>query len=356
MASRKPIVGVEQVTPEWLTGVLYDQGILDQGQVLEVTSNQPQRAFAAITCQLDIRYSANVSLAAPRKLFLKCSDLALAAGEGSAKKVRREIDFYQRVADMMQPFPTVPCYSAAYDPHTAAAHLMLLDVSATHESCLDPQHEQNPYRAVTLLARLHAFWWDHVQLGTVVGRLPTLDALEADWADGARRTREFIHALGDQLPKPWRTTYERVLQSLPKLYQRHVSGKHLTLVHGDAHLGNFLFPRAVDSDATYLIDWQFWHLTIGATDLAFMIATEWESEIRQRLEKALIQRYHATLLQHGVQHYGWDECWNDYRLAVILMSIFIPVWRWSVFKWEADLKTVEKSMAAFDTLGCADLL
>jgi hypothetical protein len=50
------------------------------------------------------------------------------------------------------------------------------------------------------------------------------------------------------------------------------------------------------------------------------------------LEKALLQHCYKELLAHGVKDYQWDDCWNDYRLSVILMGIFIPVWRWAVFK------------------------
>ena len=54
--------------------------------------------------------------------------------------------------------------------------------------------------------------------------------------------------------------------------------------------------------------------------------------------------------------YGWQQCWDDYRLSVILVSIFIPVWRWAVFRWAPDLAAVHRSMAAFEDLECADLL
>jgi hypothetical protein len=40
---------------------------------------------------------------------------------------------------------------------------------------------------------------------------------------------------------------------------------------------------------------------------------------------------------------------------VILVSIFIPVWRWAVFHWAPDLPTLETSMAAFEDLRCAEL-
>lgn len=107
---------------------------------------------------------------------------------------------------------------------------------------------------------------------------------------------------------------------------------------------------------TYAIDWQFWHPTVCGTDLAFMITTEWEPSVRRQLEETLLRRYHETLRQRGVQGYSWDDCWADYRLSIILVSIFIPVWRHSIFKWEPDLTTIERGMAAFEDSRCAELL
>lgn len=88
----------------------------------------------------------------------------------------------------------------------------------------------------------------------------------------------------------------------------------------------------------------------------FMMATEWEPETRRRLEQGLLRRTYGRLLAHGVRDYQWDDCWNDYRLSVILVSIFIPVWRWAVFKWAPELSTLDRSMTAFKDLECADLL
>jgi hypothetical protein len=87
-----------------------------------------------------------------------------------------------------------------------------------------------------------------------------------------------------------------------------------------------------------------------------MMAAEWEPEIRRCLEHGLLRRYYDGLLAHGVQGYSWQQCWDDYRLSVILVSIFVPVWRWAVFRWAPDLAAVDRSMTAFDDLRCCDLL
>jgi hypothetical protein len=350
------VANTEQVTPEWLTAVLQKQGSLPHGRVTAVTAGQAQRTFASSVWRLKVSYSADATSSAPPALFLKLSNPALAPGQFDRQQVQQEIIFYSVIAPLMDAAFTIPCYDAAYQPDTGASHLLLKDVSDTHIAGSDPLSEGHCQRAVDGLARLHAFWWDHPLLGRDIGRFPTQEERQQDWRNAAESTTAFIAALGNDLLPAWRTTYERVLPALPGLFGRHATGRNLTLAHGDAHLGNFLFPRDAETGDTYLADWQFWHPTIGGTDLAFMMAAEWEPETRRRLEHRLLRRYHDGLLAHGVQGYAWEQCWDDYRLSVILVSIFIPVWRWAVFRWAPDLAAVDRSMTAFDDLRCSELL
>jgi hypothetical protein len=350
------LTDADQITPRWLTATLQKHGILERGEVTSVGHSGSQRTFASRVWHLQVAYSDDAPPDAPHKLFLKASHPALVPGDFNPDGLRKEVQFYRTVAPAMDEPPTVRCYDAAYSSETRACHVLLEDVSETHDGCHEPSCLENCERAIDCLARFHAFWWDHPRLMSDLGGLPTPAERAAEWAEAAKRTGEFMHFLGNRLLPPWRAVYERVLPALPRLYARHNLGRNLTLAHGDAHLGNFLFPRGASAAQTYLIDWQFWHPTIGGTDLAFMMATEWEPAIRRRLEEALVRRYYAGLLQRGVRGYGWDDCWYDYRLSVILVSIFIPVWRWSGFKWEPDFVALERSMQAFEELDCADLL
>ncbi len=350
------IAGAEQVTPEWLTAVLRDRGSLRHGRVTSVMASPAQATFASSSWRLQVAYSPGVASEAPPRLFLKTSNPGLAPGQFDVQQLLREVIFYSVVAPLMDDSFTIPCYAAVWEPETGASHILLQDVSETHAPGGDPLRPGHTERAIDCLARLHAFWWDHPRLGQDVGSFPTQEERQQDWSETEKSTQAFMVALGDQLLPAWRAAYQRVLPALPGLFQRHATGRNLTLVHGDAHLGNFLFPREAAAGNAYLADWQFWHPTVGGTDLAFMMAAEWEPETRRRLEHGLLRRYYDGLLAHGVQGYSWNQCWDDYRLSVILMSIFIPVWRWAVFQWPPDLAAVARSMTAFDDLRCSELL
>jgi aminoglycoside phosphotransferase (APT) family kinase protein len=350
------IASAEQVTPEWLTAVLRQRGCLPRGRVTAVIAGPARGAFGSSAWRLQVSYSPNAAPSAPQGLFLKASQPEQAPGQFDVRQLAQEARFYEVIAPLMAAPFTIPCYDATWQAETGASHVLLKDVSATHAADRDPLHRGHAEQAIDCLARLHAFWWDHPRLGQDIGSLPSWEERQQDIRDTVESAVAFMAALGDDLLPRWRRVYERVLPALPDLFRRQAAGRNLTLIHGDAHLGNFLFPKDDQAGGAYLADWQFWHLTIGGADLAFMMAAEWESETRRRLEHGLLRRYHNGLLAHGVQGYAWQQCWDDYRLSVIQMSLFIPVWRWSVFRWTPDLAAVARSMTAFEELECLDLI
>ena len=151
--------------------------------------------------------------------------------------------------------------------------------------------------------------------------------------------------------------YERTLASLPRLWERVLQGKDLTLIHGDANFSNVLLPRDPDQDRALIIDWQLWGVSFAAMDLSHLMALYWDKKHRQRMEKNLLKRYHQALIRHGVEGYEWADCWEDYRLAVLLRVLSMPMW----FRvsgapdalWEHSL---ERATEAVEDLGCLELL
>ena len=73
----------------------------------------------------------------------------------------------------------------------------------------------------------------------------------------------------------------------------------MTIVHGDAHVWNCFLPRDGAGDVR-LFDWDGWRIGIASSDLAYMMALHWYPNRRRRLERPLLDRYHATLVAYGV--------------------------------------------------------
>ncbi len=354
-----PLTALEEATPEWLTGVLRARGVLRRGRVTTVRSTR-QPTLASIAAHLEIGYSKGASRSAPARLFLKIEapDPRAAPGAGG-----REVELYTAVAGAAGDLPIAPCYDAVHRAEDGRSHLLLADLSATHGQTpwpLPPTRSECE-QAVECLGRLHAGFWEDPRLARDIGAAPSRQRL----SDGVRRLEEtfrgFADFLGDRLSPSGRALYERVLAALPALWERRYRDLYdrrhaLTLLHGDAHSWNFLYPREPGRDGVRIIDWQAWRPGRGTDDLAYMIALHWYPERRKTLEADLLRRYHETLLRHGVAGYGWDACWTDYRESAV-GNLSIPVWQWSVGVppnvWWPHL---ERALLAFEDLGCSELL
>lgn len=185
--------------------------------------------------------------------------------------------------------------------------------------------------------------------------------IQAGLEEAANGVRAFTGFLGDRLSADRRRVYEKFLAALPRLLTpqraaRLTAGKAVTLVHGDAHFWNFLYPHEAAQAAVHLIDWQSWDIGVGTDDLAYMIALHWYPERRRELERALISRYHQELLRQGVTNYTWPECWLDYRVSAAF-NLLVPAGLWSIKApaaiWWSHL---ERALWAFHDLGGDELL
>lgn len=279
------LTDLADANPEWLTALLREQGVLPGGEVI----------------QIDHLY------------------LALAGNSGD--------------------LPIVRCYDARYvSGRPDRFQLLLDDPSAT-------THVAFPYSAVppTLsqceqivdtLAKVHARFWDDLTLGDQLEAARPAELHSAAvsnafvvWADDT--LPRFLADLGERLPVERKALYTHIGAATPaRLLERHATGARLTLTQGDVHLGNFLYPRDPATEQAYIIDWKRAGFTIGANDLAYMMALYWFPAVRAQWEQPLLRRYHACLLAFGVAGYSWDDLWNDYRLCVF-RQFFEAVWGWS---------------------------
>jgi thiamine kinase-like enzyme len=209
---------------------------------------------------------------------------------------------------------------------------------------------------VRTLARFHAEWWDDSRLGVSIGTWLDAATLDQQLQGFAARFASFADRLGERLSDERRDLYRRLVDRFPGLYARYHSHRNVTLVHGDAHFWNILVPKDEGSDDVRIFDWSGWCTGIPSRDLAYMMAMHWYPEMRRRREKLLLDRYHATLLAHGVRGYSRRSLDDDYRLSVLLHMLTpvvheafgVPPWSW----WN----NLERILLAVDDLGCRELL
>jgi len=186
------------------------------------------------------------------------------------------------------------------------------------------------------LARFHARWWGktrdkalpkwiHPTLSTCglgpnfvtliakqgVKLLPKL-ASEMKHADGtnvATFGKEFAFIVNEWHPR---------LVGHFRYIVRQLLRPPLTLIHGDCHLENVFFHERYPGGCAF-IDFGNMHFGHALADVSFLLTTNLEPEVRRELEKTLLQRYHAALVQHGVNGYPFERCWHDYQMNIYMV-------------------------------------
>ncbi|HEY0547874.1 MAG TPA: phosphotransferase [Pyrinomonadaceae bacterium] len=354
---QKVITDISEVTPTWLTEVLCENGFLSQGQVCDVKINLSVTLPLSIVSTLEVHYSDEAPASLPSSLFLKFSRPDLSA-ELAAQANGKEVEFYQTIPALMCNPHLISCYDAARSPESGRIHLLLEDLSATHFQTEWPQFPSPKCceLAVDCLAGIHAFWWEHPRLGKDVGQLLSEQELKNFTGEVENNIIRFIDFLGDELSPARRKIYERLLASKHLPWKHLTAAGGLTLIHGDAHCWNFLYPREPDTERVRLFDWSLWHVDLGARDLAFMMALGWDRERRAAMELKLLRSYYDGLLARGVKNYSRDDCFNDYRWSAI-RNLNVPVIQWSQARsqalWQGNL---DRAVLAYEDLACAELL
>jgi hypothetical protein len=327
------------LTHEDLTALLRRSGVLPAG-VVSAIREETNPAFNSRLTHLSVDYSEEAPESAPGQLVLKRSLPAAWAVRAGA----REVAFYRLAASLPAPLPMlVPCYAAEHDE--TSSYLLLKDVSATHHAPLTRDQQLTPGknvpsaldlgRTVDTLARFHAFWWEHPSLGAGAAEvdrwLRDRSCFEGLVQRHTGELKDLFAVESAWFPAELKRLYERVLASLPCLWDRHweprlMGRRQVTLIHGDAYFANFLCPNDPTSGETYLIDWQSPSTHLGAQDLVNLCATFWTRAQRAEggREEGVLRRYHEGLLANGVRGYHWDDLLTDYRLA-LAEWLFCPV-------------------------------
>ncbi|MCK1743362.1 phosphotransferase [Bradyrhizobium sp. 139] len=344
------------VEPAQLTAALRRGGALDRGAVREVKVLHQRDTAVSHIVRLGLRYVGE-SDGAPQSLILKTAHATYA--KTLANGGRREVAFYTQLAPRMPPGLVPRCFDGHFDEESLTWHLLLEDLTDSHAIAtqwpLPPSREQAT-AIVTALARWHAAWWDHASLGETVGNWMSAEDSAMHMETFAGHYDRFADLLGDRLSEERRILYRRLIDQSARLSERYHSRRHLSIIHGDAHIWNFLLPRAGVTDTARVFDFDLWNINVPAGDLADMMAMQWYPERRQALERPLLNLYHDTLIENGITGYTRGALDRDYRWSV-LWHITSPVWQWSInvppLIWWNNM---ERVFAAVDDLGCEEFL
>jgi hypothetical protein len=357
--SDQVITNLDQVTNEWLTAVLLHSGALTQGTVVgfAVTGGRGNWSESG---SLQLTYSPDALGERPLRLFLKLVNADTGDGEyfGSS-----EVDYYLRDYVDVPDAPLLRCYDGRYSAAIHRYHLLLEDVSASHTiACDKPPTLEYGLALSEAFAILHGRWWGAERLAEANAPLHDAAHIRRWVAIGEPGVDHIVGRVASELQPHWPAAMRDVFARHPQaMINRTQDLNGFTIMHGDAGCYNIMIPRE-GIRPIYLIDRQpfDWGLTtwLGAYDLAYAIAMEWDVAARRRWEQPILRHYHQTLIQRGVQDYSWEQLWDDYRLC-LAMGVYIAVeycrgqynpetqWVW--------LPMLQKALTACDDLNCDEL-
>ena len=339
-------------TPSELSAALSAAGTLREGEIENVTITQRIKTTISNLWFLEVEYSKGSTPKLPNRLLLKWPLEQSPAPERGLP----ELIFYRELAPAFASPPMVQCLATA-PPSSEQQWLIIEDLRSTHTNPPWPERpgDKEVYDAVAILAQLHARWWESPALGSTIGTFHTDTSLRTMVYGYRDQLPGFISDLGEDLPQADRLVLETVFNSSLKPWLRLVDRRALTVIHGDAHTWNFLFPHS-GQGATYIFDWQLWHLDVGPRDLAFMIALHWDRTTRRELELPVLHFYHEELIRGGVSNYSFGDLMLDYRRSVV-RNLTFPIISWSRGDpRESWRRRLDNALAAYRDLNAAELL
>lgn len=349
------ILTIDDVSPAWLTDVLQHYGSHDHVvQRVHVTRIHDEQLHS-ISYYLEAHWSPQAPTTLPSRFFLKLPRQPDTDGFASAGT--HEIATYQFFAAHQTLLPTIPCYDAVYNTDYRRYHLLLADLSHTHDQprwhlTIDASYVQ---RTVDCLAHIHAYWWNQPARCRAIATLRSPEYVASEVQRVRDALPHFLAHVATPLTPQERQLYARLATAAPQLWARYFDPSHPTLVHGDAHFWNFLYPRTERTQPTYILDWQQQHVDWGVSDLAYLLVLRYPHRTAAN-EYAFVQRYHQALLRHGVVNYAWESCWRDYRRAVV-EQLLVPLQWYHVGLPDALWQLfVPRTLTAYRDLNCEEFL
>lgn len=311
------------ITAEWLSGVLE---VAPGGPFGPVERVEPQRIGEGAGVLTEI-YRLRITYApagtpGPATLVVKLP--------GSTPKARALSDnygFYEREVALYRDIASnvsigVPaCFGADFDPVSRRFVLLLDDLAdATPTDRIFGLSEVQIRKAVRELGALHARWWRDPQLSALEAVIPVHG--QAPYDSLGR-----MHAACWEGVAPWMARNvgpdmmrvgERFCTELEGLIARNGEGQR-TLCHGD----NMLFSGDPGDPRITILDWQIMLQGPGTFDIGYLMSNNVTTDLRRDLELRLLPAYHAQLLAGGVEGYGFEECLEDCRRALLITFTYV---------------------------------
>ena len=319
----------DELTPEWLTAALRENGHLPEtGSVasLEIQEIGIGRGYVGLTLRLIPAYAGDAG-GAPASLIAKLPTFMEFSPELQMLLdllYSTEISWYRELREETAARTPIHYWSGV-ETATHRYCLVLEDLGDLRMTDQISSCSIDEARMIVRhLAKIHAAWWEHPKLK------------ETAWLMGPEMQGVFLTMLvqqgwgpfwemfgGNLVPAEFEKIGEAFAQQMPALLVKGAASAS-TLMHGDYRLENFMFGEPGSPDELVVLDWQLAGRGSGLRDLAYFLSQNLTIEMRRAHEKELIALYRETLGSNGVNGYTAEQCYEDYRVG-LLIGMMVPI-------------------------------
>lgn len=338
-----------EVTPEWLTEVMREAGLLDEESVIQAKQNKLSEGvgFNGELARLELEYSSNAT-SAPSTMVVKIPTTSKNRILGQTMGLyEKEIRFYRDLSNKLEintPQHYCSALDIADDPDeilerleglnklpmwligvlskaatwfvgkTPRRYVLLIEDLSAHR--MGDQNtgcnRQDTEQIIELMAKLHAQFWDDNELKSTSWIAPTSSTskvLHSMFLPARRNIRNSDLGENQRELAEWLT--ENGVQISDTL-----GGETPTLLHGDVRLDNICFDDELHS--LTLMDWQTMQAGPPGMELAYFVSATLPASSAEQEVNELISLYHQKFTEAGgvitLDRLKWQ-----YQLAMLAM-------------------------------------
>ena len=319
----------EDVTPEWLTSVLRDQGVVAPGESVTGLSSDCLSAgigMMGTVSRLHLTYSGPGHR--PGSLIMKSASESTTNRDvaNHFRLYEREVKFYRELGPALE--PAVPhAFFADFAPETVDYSILMEDLAGyrTGDQVAGASIDE-ALLAVDALATFHATWWGRTD-DPLADWVPSTNAplIRDSMITGCRDGWDgMVAKFAEDIPDELLAQRDAYLAALPGLYDAMTDGNQ-TLAHTDYRVDNMMFGVEPHHQPIVVVDWSAVAKSKGVQDLAYFLTQNLSDDCRRDHQDELFARYHDALAREGVQGYSYDQFREDYDLAVLFNFVYAIV-------------------------------
>lgn len=307
----------------------------ESGKIISITSD-PINTYTADSQILKIKYTVNKKTKYDT-IYMKRSNLKNSYHISSLN----EIDFYNIIKKYNDISYLIPnCHTSSIYNSNCETLLILEDLSKNFYTIQNSNmiDQDIILCACNALAILHSFFWEHQDLDKIklIKRTIKIDLIEAHFC-----IQKFIKDNYTRLSKKMisiiMTAFKLYENTLIEEYNRVKLNKNITIINGDAHIYNYMFPKIISNKLECkIIDFQFWDIGIGCRDLAHLTRKLNNGFVDKDTHVFAVKYYYELLTKYGVVNYSFEQCYDDYKKSVASL-ILNPIWQYSKYNLQFDI-------------------